>query len=297
MFFSFLNNQHVVKREECTKKVYHIFHTNVCIIHIYKDLYVYSHTSFSSTCWVVVGDCSTNLRWYREITRGFDWLLTSCWCFTVCLFVRVYRHSLRVSLWESPKTSHPWSEYWDQFFFFLWPPLFGQHLHLHLSWSRPLATGGLNQGHLIRALSNLDDRPFQEAMSNKTFLVFPIFDLWFGEAPSSVTSGSVPDIWAIGGARSQSRALISIFFYMKLVEDPLGALPSCCHLGLCWELVCGRVSEGRWFSWRWPIELSGSRLRSLPSSITRLLSSLDTSTADFLLFTSIMLMLLMWPLV
>ena len=98
------------------------------------------------------------------------------------------------------------------------------------SWSRPLATGRLNQGHLIRALSNLDDRPFQEAMSNKTFLVFPIFDLWFGEAPSSVTSGSVPDIWAIGGARSQSWALISIFFYMKLVEDPLGALPSCCHL-------------------------------------------------------------------
>ena len=22
------------------------------------------------------------------------------------------------------------------------------------------------------------------------------------------------------------------------------------NLGLCWELVCGRVSEGRWFSWR-----------------------------------------------
>ena len=50
-------------------------------------------------------------------------------------------------------------------------------------------------------------------------------------------------------------------------------------------------------TWRWPIELSGSTLLSLPSSITRLLSSLDTSTADFLLSTSIMLMLLMWPLV
>ena len=183
----FVFNKPVVIREKYgTKHITYLF-TNVCIIHIYKDLYVYSHTSFSSTCWVVVGDCSTNLRWYREITRGFDWLLTSCWCFTVCLFVRVYRHSLRVSLWESPKTSHPWSEYWvsitkvasDQFFFFLWPPLFGQHLHTW-SWSRPLATGRLNQGHLIRALSNLDDRPFQEVMSNKTFLVFfpsLIFDL------------------------------------------------------------------------------------------------------------------------
>ena len=50
-------------------------------------------------------------------------------------------------------------------------------------------------------------------------------------------------------------------------------------------------------TWRWPIELSGSTLLSLPSSITRLLSSLDTSTADFLLSTSIMLMLLMCPLV
>jgi len=40
------------------QKVYHIFHTNVCIIHIYKDLYVYSHT-LVSTCWVVVGDWVT----------------------------------------------------------------------------------------------------------------------------------------------------------------------------------------------------------------------------------------------
>jgi len=47
VFGGFFNNEHVVKKKLKSipnKSVSHIFFTNVCIIHIYKDLYVYSHT-------------------------------------------------------------------------------------------------------------------------------------------------------------------------------------------------------------------------------------------------------------
>ena len=59
MFF----NQPVVIREKYgTKHITYLF-TNVCIIHIYKDLYVYSHTCLFKLEWCGgLGDCSTNCR-------------------------------------------------------------------------------------------------------------------------------------------------------------------------------------------------------------------------------------------
>ena len=107
----FVFNQPVVIREKYgTKHITYLF-TIVCIIHIYKDLYVYSHTCLFKLEWCGgLGDCSTNCRWYIRSEKGSNWdLIGSSPSSGVSLcrwFVRVY--SRHTSLWQSPPTSFPW---------------------------------------------------------------------------------------------------------------------------------------------------------------------------------------------
>ena len=41
----FEQDQHVVKREECTKKVYHISHVQMCVSYIFTKIHMYLHTN------------------------------------------------------------------------------------------------------------------------------------------------------------------------------------------------------------------------------------------------------------
>ena len=200
--------------------------TNVCIIHIYKYVSSHRHTCLfkwlSGGCGWVFGlsivapilDLTWYLIWYiaiwyliyRKSLLLSSFLLahlTSCWCFTT-VFICACLHILHsLSLSESPTTSHPFNENWvstakvvlDKFFSGL-HFLLGQHLHTRYgNW------------HLFRTFGNLDHR-HSPSFSQPFCFCF----LFFRRGLS----------W--------SRFLVQIFFYMKLVEEPLTALPSCCHL-------------------------------------------------------------------
>ena len=179
------------KRGVCTNKKYITYFIQMCVSYIFTRIYMYifTHTGFNllSGGWGL-GHCSTNFRWYRYITRvkklGFDWLLTTYWCFTACLFVRVYRHSLTVSLWESPTTSHPWSEYWVVFDKFFRTSTLGQPSRQdlwQLYWS-----GYFSKDIWSGPFAILIIGFFRKQCWKTPFLVFPIFDPWFGAALSSV---------------------------------------------------------------------------------------------------------------
>ena len=190
---------------------------------------IFTHTGFNllSGGWGL-GQCSTNFRWYRYITwvkkLGFDWLLITYWCFTACLFVRVYRHSL--SVFENLQQLHILDLSIEWFLTSFFGPPHWANLVVKTSGNFILVWIFF-QGHLVRTFCNLDHRLLQEAMLKNTFFGFP--NLWSLIWGSSLICSL---LLLIFGLFKEELVPVQVLnsFYMKLVEDPLGALPSCCHL-------------------------------------------------------------------
>ena len=160
-----------------------------------------------------------------QIGVGLDahQLLMFHWTVYLCVFTDTWR----ASLWESPTASHPkrvlsvqQSGFVFQFFRSL---LFGSTIAYLVKTSANFDGLDLCQGHLVRTFSNLDHGIL---LGKNTILVFPIFDPFGG---ASYWSENIPICRVLLLIFELWKKVLD-FFYMKLVEEPLGALPSCCHL-------------------------------------------------------------------
>ena len=154
-------------------------------------------------------------------------MLTNFWCFTDDLFICACLQTHGARVFENHRQLHILDEYWlstkvglDQF----WTSFFRS----------PLFGSALFQGHFCR---------------KKVWFSQSLVHLGGASYIDHITAPSI-EFWSRSKPPRADLDAWLLFFYMKLVEEPLGALPSCCHLldadiGQCFPVLNKKIN----FDW------------------------------------------------